>query len=63
MLLAAEVNRLTQRRKTIFCAKLNHQTARRCIFCDSRNVALVLACLATGLAGSHTVHIPGWSIS
>ena len=63
MLLAADVNRLIQRRKTIFCAKLNHQTARRCIFCDSRNLALALACLATGLAGSHPLPIPGWSVS
>ena len=49
MLLAADVNRLIQRRKTIFCAKLNHHTTRRCIFCDSRNFALVLICQASAL--------------
>jgi aquaporin Z len=63
MLLAAEVNRLIQSRKTIFCAKLNHQTRRRCIFCESRNFILVLACIAVRLAGSHSVRTPGWSIS
>ena len=49
MLLAADVNRLIQRRKTIFCAKLNHHTTRRCIFCGSRNFALVLICQASAL--------------
>jgi len=63
MLLAAEVNRLIQRRKTIFCAKLNHHTTRRCIFCESRNFILVLACLAARLAGWHALRTPGWSIS
>jgi aquaporin Z len=49
MLLAADVNRLIQRRKTIFCAKLNHHTTRRCVFCGSRNFALVLICQASAL--------------
>jgi aquaporin Z len=43
MFLAADVNRLLQRRKTIFCAKLNHHTTRRCIFCG-QHLALVLLC-------------------
>jgi aquaporin Z len=40
MLVAAEADRLIRGRHAVFCAKLNHQTARRCIFCCSRTLLL-----------------------
>ncbi len=61
MLLAADVNRLIQRRKKISCAKLNHQTTRRCIFCGARPLALALICQASALTG--LVHGLGRHIS
>jgi aquaporin Z len=39
MFLAADVNKLLRGRHSVFCAKLNHETARRCIFCSSRSLA------------------------
>src|SRR5215510_4438320 len=42
MLLAVDAHRLWRGRNSVFCAKLNHQTARRCIFCMSRTLALLL---------------------
>jgi hypothetical protein len=56
MLLAADVNRLIQRRKTIFCAKLNHHTTRRCIFCGARYLALALICQGSVL--TRLLHLP-----
>lgn len=51
MLVAVEANRLVRGRHEVFCAKLNHQTARRCIFCDSRHLTLVFLIEAIALAG------------
>jgi aquaporin Z len=42
MLLAADATRCVRGTAVVFCAKLHHETARRCIFCASRN-ALLLA--------------------
>jgi aquaporin Z len=62
MLLAADVNRLIQRRKVIFCAKLNHQTARRCIFCNARLLALIVLCHGTSLSSVLHLRIPAGRI-
>jgi aquaporin Z len=53
MLLAADVNRLILGVSSVFCAKLNHETLRRCIFCASRNLPLLFLFEATAvLSGS-----------
>jgi len=41
MLVAADVNRLVRGASSVFCAKLHHETPRRCIFCASRNSPLL----------------------
>ena len=51
MLVVVDVNRLLHGHHAVFCAKLNHQTARRCIFCDSRNLTLLFFIEAMALAG------------
>lgn len=42
MFLAADVIRFARGTASVFCAKLNHETPRRCIFCASRSSALLL---------------------
>jgi aquaporin Z len=39
MFLAAEANSVVRGRHSVFCAKLNHHTQRRCIFCASQRLA------------------------
>jgi aquaporin Z len=63
MLLAADVNRLIRGRNTVFCAKLNHHTTRRCIFCNSRRLALALLFQASAVGGQLRLTVPGWPIS
>lgn len=41
MLVAADVIRLVRGRAGVFCAKLNHKTPRRCIFCASRSLRAI----------------------
>ena len=41
MFLAADVIRFARGTASVFCAKLNHETPRRCIFCASRSLALL----------------------
>jgi len=38
MFLAADVNRLLRGESPVFCAKLNHETTRRCIFCGCQKL-------------------------
>jgi aquaporin Z len=38
MFLAADVNRLLRGASSVFCAKLNHETTRRCIFCGCQKL-------------------------
>jgi aquaporin Z len=38
MLLAADVNRVVRGASSVFCAKLNHETTRRCIFCGCQKL-------------------------
>ena len=47
MLLAADAHRLLRGASSVFCAKLNHENSRRCIFCDSRNLPLLFLFGAT----------------
>ena len=49
MFMAAEANRWIRGPHAVLCAKLNHQTTRRCIFCCSRTSGLLLAVVALAL--------------
>ena len=51
MFAAVDVNRLVRGQHTVLCAKLNHETARRCIFCGrAGNLMLLFLIGAIALA-------------
>ena len=43
MVAAVDVNRLVRGQHTVLCAKLNHQTVRRCIFCGGSGNLMLLS--------------------
>lgn len=49
MLLAADFIKFVRGRATVFCAKLHHETPRRCIFCASRGLPLLFVVWATAI--------------
>lgn len=49
MLLAADVIRFVRGTGGVFCAKLNHETPKRCIFCASRRLPLLFVVGATAI--------------